>query len=197
MRLSFYSSYIALWALAIFQGLLILALVGQLAKLRRVAALGGFSEDQLPEGSRAPEFIDTHRGSKSGVRGLEGSGGVLLFLSSECLVCRGLTDSLGRAGSEELPLVIAFCQGREKGCAAFAKRLGSGARMILDSAEDTAARYQISRFPTAVMVDAQRKIRGYCHPRDLKELKQAWYRISSHSSGTQPGAKISAERVTV
>src|SRR5260370_42379931 len=54
---SFHASYAALWSLAVLQGLLTLVLLQQLAKLRRLAIIGG-AEDHLPIGSKAPEFAN-------------------------------------------------------------------------------------------------------------------------------------------
>jgi hypothetical protein len=184
---SFYASYIALWALVVFQGLVALALLQQLTKLRQFLALGGFSEDQLPEGSQAPEFanVDKRSSRESGVKSLEGRGGVVLFLSSECLVCRGLVDELGRSAADDLPVTIAFCHGKERGCARFARRLGTRVRLVLDGAEKTASHYHISNFPTAVVVDDKGKIRLYGHPQAIGEIKDLWSRSLAKDSPRQ------------
>jgi hypothetical protein len=181
---SFSASYIALWAVVLFQGLLVLALLQQLANLRRVVAQGGLAEDRLPDGSQAPEFanVDKRLGRQLGVRTLDGSGGIILFLSSECSVCKGLVDRIGRFAPDDLPPIITFCQGREQGCARFGERLGTRIRLILDGAEKTGARYRISRFPTAVVVDGGRKIRGYGYPRDIREVKNLWARSRGEAS---------------
>src|SRR5207245_5301210 len=102
--------------------------------------------------------------------------------SSERLVCRGLVDRLGRSQAEDLPLIVAFCQGRDRGCTRFAKRLEKRVRVVLDGAEETLARYRISRFPTAVVVDGERKIRGYGHPTDIGGIKQVWSRSLAKDS---------------
>lgn len=52
----FLSSYIALWLVVLAQGVLILAVLQQLAKLRNAAVRGDLSEDRLPDGSKAPDF---------------------------------------------------------------------------------------------------------------------------------------------
>jgi hypothetical protein len=177
-------SYVALWALVVFQCLLILFLLEQLAKLRRFAVGGGFSVNLLPEGSKAPDFanVDKHSTRQVGLRSLDGTGGVILFLSSECLVCRGLVDRLALFGADESPLIIAFCQGRERGCARFGKRLGTRFRFVVDAAGETAARYRISTFPTAVVVDGKQRIRGYGYPSDVRDIKEMCSRILARVS---------------
>ena len=70
-----------------------------------------------------------------------------------------------KAGSHA---VIAFCQGQEQPCSEF---VTPGIPLILEGAAETAARYHASGFPTAVVVDGQRKIRGYGHPHNADDLK--------------------------
>lgn len=200
MTLSFSATYIALWAVVIFQGLVVLELVRQLAKLRQAVMLGGLWEDQLPDGTEAPEFanVDKHLSRQLGVHTLDRSGGILLFLSSECSVCRGLVDGIGRLATDELPRIIAFCQGRDQGCARFAKRLGARTRLVIDCADKTSARYHISRFPTAVVVDGERKIAGYGHPRSIAEVKDLWaHSFAKHSATEHPEVALSSAFIAV
>src|SRR5262245_48947149 len=100
----FYASYIAVWILVLFQGFMTLALLRYLQELRDlIKQTGGgteedFQEDDfLPTGSRAPEFagFDARSRKPLGIHNLNG-GGALLFLSSECRLCRGLAESLGQ-----------------------------------------------------------------------------------------------------
>jgi hypothetical protein len=163
----------------VFQCLLILFLLEQLARLHRSAARGGFLEDRLPAGSKAPEFanVDKHASRKFGLRNAGGDGAVILFLSSECVVCRGLVDKLAHYHyGPDVPRIIPVCQGRERGCARYGKQLGARFRLVVDSAGETAARYRISTFPTAVVVDGKQKIRGYGYPSNVRDIEETWSR---------------------
>jgi hypothetical protein len=175
MRFGFFASYIAIWILVLFQGLLVLALLRQLAELRRLVEQGGLQgEDRLPTGSPAPEFagFDVRSGQQVGSHSLRGLGGVILFLSSECTVCKDLAASLRQPAMNGLPPIIAFCQGGEEACARFVKRLGLEVYLLLKGAEEIAARYHVSGFPTAVVVDGKGKIRAYGHPENVEDLRR-------------------------
>jgi hypothetical protein len=132
-------------------------------------------KDWLPEGSPAPEFggPELRSGHYTSSRDLDGRGVIILFLSPECEVCKSLADSLRAAGTEAPP-VIALCQGGEQACAGFATRLGKEVPLLFRGAQETAAAYGVSGFPTAVVVDTKRKIRAYGQPRDIGDLKSLW-----------------------
>jgi len=173
---TFLSSYVALWALVLFQGLLILALLQQLAKLRNASLHEDPVDDQLPDGSRAPEFANLDKSTRRefGVQSLGEKGGVILFLSSQCHLCNSLVDSLEQFALGDLPAIIAFCKGREQPCARFAKRLALKLRLVFDTTGETGGRYHVSTFPTAVAVDGQLRIRGYAYPKDIGEIQELW-----------------------
>lgn len=175
VNFSFSASYIAIWILVLFQGLLILALLRQLAELRSLMERGAFrGEDHLPVGSPAPKFAgrDLRTGQQVGSLSLSGSGGIILFVSPKCSVCKGLAYKLRQGVTNHLPPIVVFCNGGEQGCAYFVKRLASEIHLLTEGAEQTAARYHVSGFPTAIVVDGKQKIRGYGHPENLEDLEQ-------------------------
>jgi hypothetical protein len=78
---NFPATYIALWVVAVFQGVLVIALLRELAQLRQFAELGSFSgKIRLPIGSSAPEISDIDQGSRQQVRiaDLGDRGGIIL-----------------------------------------------------------------------------------------------------------------------
>ncbi len=175
MTFGFSASYIASWIVVLFQGLLIVFLLRQLAELRRLGEQGGLpGEDHLSTGSPAPEFagFDARSGQQIGSRSLSGLGGVILFLSPDCTVCKGLAGSLRQPAMNDLPPIIALCPGGEQACAGVVKGLGLEVYLLFTGAEEMAARYHVSNFPTAVVVDAKQKIRGYGHPENVEDLKR-------------------------
>ncbi len=185
MSLTFSASYLALWALALFQGLLILALLRQLAELRRLIEQRGLpSEDWLPVGSGAPKFagVDSRSSRSISLHNLDGRGAILLFLSG-CEACKGLAASLRRSATDGLPPVVAFCVGGKQPCGPVVKRFDLEVPVLLESAEETAAQYRVSSFPTAVIVDEKRRIRGYGHPENIEELRY----LLAHSLETPLG----------
>jgi hypothetical protein len=195
MDFGFSASYVAIWIVVLFQGLLIVALLRQLAELRRLVEAGGLQgEDRLPVGSPAPRFagFDVRSGQPVSSHTFSGSGGLVLFLSADCTVCRGLADRLRPPAMNGLPPIIAFCQGGEHSCAGFVKKLSLDVHLLLEGAEETAARYRVSGFPTAVVVDANQKIRGYGHPRNVEDLRQLLARsLDAASADVHGDGKLS------
>jgi hypothetical protein len=183
VTVSFSATYIALWFVVIFEGLLILSLLQQLTKLRRLAEQGGSSEqNRLALGSKAPPFagIDLHSGEQIGIAHLDRRGGLVIFLSPDCSVCKSLVGSV--ALSNELPQTIAFCQGSQQACTALLTRVGVRIRSSFTGAEEAITSYRVSGFPTAVVVDGERRIRAYGYPKDAEDLKALFARGLSDRS---------------
>lgn len=180
MKLGFYSTYVALWTFVAFQGLLIVALLQRLDKLRRLAERGS----SLPIGSRAPEFFGVDQlDQQTGLESLYDRAGIILFLSPECPACKALADSL-RTLSVELPPTLTICQGQRAACADLSEILGSSVKLIVDESGETARLYGVSGFPRGVVIDRNRRIRGYSYPRTIDELKRS-FEESLAESGTE------------
>jgi len=174
MNLGFPATYVALWVLVVFDGLLILALLQRLEKLRQLIDHGGLAKGRLPVGTAAPEFSGVDQfGQQVGLGNLDGRGGVILFLSPDCIACKALVDSIGSL-ADELPLTIALCRGEKEACAAFSTGLGPAIQLLPDPSGETAALYGASAFPTSVAIDRNLKIRNYGHPKAIEDLKRTF-----------------------
>jgi len=174
VSLSFITSYIALWALVVFQGLVALALLRQLAELRAIAGRAPLpNEDSLPVGTSAPDFegFDCRDGRPMSSRDVDGGEAVMLFFSA-CPTCIQLADDLRRVTAADLPPIMAFCVGGEGPCSNILEKLPPHVPLLLKDSDEIARRYQISSSPTAVVVDSRRVIRGHGHPGNIKELKK-------------------------
>lgn len=176
----FHISYIAIWVLVLFQGFLALALLRRMEELRDLMKQswgGGLEEnfqeeDFLPAGSRAPEFagVDARSGKPIGIHNLDG-GGALLFLSSECRLCRGLAESLRKYPLNGLPPIIAVCRGGKEAATFFGKRLSEDIFIMSEGAEETAKLYRVSNYPTSVVIGPGRTVRAYGQPSDVENLR--------------------------
>ncbi len=96
----FSASYLALWGLVIFQSLVVLALLRELAELHTVTERHALAREVwLPLGTEAPQFTaaDRRSGRPVSTQELSGTGGVILFLSTGCSACETLVASLKRA----------------------------------------------------------------------------------------------------
>lgn len=173
MSFSFSATYSALWALVVFQGVVILALLRKLSEVSKLVEKGGLpGENRLAIGARAPSFAgyDQHSGKRVDIRIFSRQGGMILFLAGDCSMCRGLAGSLSPSAAADLGTMIAFCVGRELGCMRFVKRLSPSIPLLLDAADETVSRFRVSAFPTVVLVDKDQRIRGYGHPTNLADL---------------------------
>ena len=182
MTLEFLVSYIGLWILVLFQGLLTIALLRQLTELRNLASQGALSSDEiLPEGTRAPEFagIDVRSGKRISNKSINQHGAVLVFLSPECDMCKSLATSLRRPAVDALPEIIVFCQGQQQDCAYFEQAVDPDLLLLRESNKETATRYRVFTYPTAVVIDHNQQIRGYDHPPDIAAIQTLVARTSS------------------
>jgi hypothetical protein len=149
-----------LWLLALFQGLLICFLVRQLSDLRELAEKGqGPKISQLPRGSTAPEFSGITLTSSLALHSsmLRGKRTVLLFLSTDCGICRKLAHELGTAAHSSLEGLVILCQGEQR---VWESRLAALSRSVpvLLPAQDVIEAYRLSGFPAVFIVDAAWRI---------------------------------------
>jgi hypothetical protein len=173
MALTFGMTYVGLWILVLFEGLLMLVLLRQLEQLQRVLDRGGFTiRARLPTGTSAPEFetVDARTRARVSRDTFGGAGGILLFLSPDCATCKDLATTLGRSTSEDDPRMVFVCQGDALLCHDLLIRIAPGAPAILDPASTISSLYRVSSFPTAVVLDGALTIRSYAVPKHRGDL---------------------------
>jgi peroxiredoxin len=169
VNFSFSATYLALWLFVAFQGLLILALLLKLEKLRQLIERGS----SLPIGTNAPDFASVDQAGQQTSLATLRDGGILLFLSADCPSCKGLIHSIASLGSLSLR-TIAVCLGEKESCADLSRHLGSSIPVIFDQSGKIATAYGASVFPRAVIVDDKKKVRGYGYPRNVDDLEAAF-----------------------
>ena len=186
MDFGFYSSYIALWIWAIFQGLLTLAIFRQVLELEKRAQNSGVMADgKSLVGTRAPKFsgTDFRSGRPLNVDIFNGQGGVILFLAARCSVCRNLSKSLQDGVLESLPPIVGICTGDTNGVARLERRLTSQIPLLVDGAADAASVYKVSSYPTAVVLDSERRIRAHSGISSSEDLKRLVASIAAGPNG--------------
>ncbi len=195
MSFSFYGTYGLLWVFALFQGLLLLALLRELGELRRIVGVTGVPvDDHLPLGSPAPAFagIDLRSGQQIALRLMDDARGqVVLFVSPGCSVCRGLADSLRLVTHEGFPRIVAICSGKEQECRRFVDRLGPDVPVLVDTDGAIGASYRVWGPPTAVVVEGQ-LVRSYGHPTNVEDLKAL---VSQVAAQPLPAAAVATAAV--
>jgi len=187
--MSFMASYTALWLLVAFLALVAIGLLQQVTTLRRTLAEAGFRQyTPLVIGSVAPAFsaIDGHSGKKRTSNTLYSRTSLVVFVSPQCSTCRSLVYSLPSQSEADSYSIVTVCKGNESECRDFLDRLDPGMPFLFDSDGEIGELYGVSSYPTAVVVDAAGRVRGYGYPgrpKDFKELVATALReVDSHAN---------------
>jgi peroxiredoxin len=192
MDFGFYSSYVALWIWAIFQGLLTLAIFRQVLELeKRSGILGVMADGRSLVGTRAPKFsgVDSVSGRRVDLNIFDGRGGVILFLSAHCSICHSLSKTLQDGLVESLPPMVGICTGDTKAAMKLQKYLAPQIPLLLDGAEDAVSAYKVSGYPTAVVLDSKRIVRGYHGVNSADDIKRL---VASSAADDENGRPVIA-----
>lgn len=116
-------------------------------------------------GQDAPEWngVDLDGESVAG-RQYSGQLRVLLFVSPDCSACSTTLNELKLLNYRSRGNVVAICQGDAAQCRPLLDPYLAVLRVILDETGQISAQFDVKRFPTAVMIDGEDKIRSYGHP---------------------------------
>ena len=171
MSFSFLPTYFALWALVLFQTLLILGLLRELAELRRLAEDGRLPQ-RLPLGARTPHLrgSDLRTGTTFDTSLLSGRELVVLFLSPGCRLCWRLADGTRKLPAEPSLSRIAVCHGSAGDCAGFVETLAGDVPVLLDPSGAMSAGWGVRSTPVAFVLDPEGRVRASGTPRHSGEL---------------------------
>ena len=177
MSFAFYATYLGLWALAIFQSLVLLALVREVTEMkRRLSERGTETGDKrhLPLGTKAPDFstVEIWSGRRMRRRDLLGKKSVLLFLSTNCKVCENLASEVHGIYHKADGNLFAVCEGEPAECARFFESRGIQMPVLLDAGGEISSKFQVIATPIAVMLDDQARIRSYGYPRRGEDVEK-------------------------
>ena len=170
------ASYVALWALVVCQGLLLLRLVrvsGPSPPARLSAAARAPSAApptaSLPmpgalTGEPAPPFttIDVIGAPVDSAR-FAGRRRLFVFLAPNCPECETMWADLRAMASAEQAIVVLVCVARAQPCRQFAERYGLGLPLLVDTNGALATRFGIAATPTAVLIHADDVVGTYRH----------------------------------
>jgi hypothetical protein len=170
---SFLSTYVALWGLVLFQTLIIIGLLRELAEIRRLAEDGRLPQ-RLPLGARAPSLrgSDLRTGTTFDTALLSGRELVVLFLSPGCRICWRLADGTRKLPAEPSLSRLAVCHGSAGECASFVETLAGDVPVLLDPSGAMSARYGVRSTPVAFVLDREGRVRSSGSPRHAGELAE-------------------------
>lgn len=168
------ASYIALWAVVLFQGFIILMLLRQLGIIY-LGTAQGVSRDGLAVGERAPDFavagLDGQSISLAGLRGLPL---LLVFGSANCNPCRQLIPDLNvfaRERQDELR-VLFLSRGEIEETRRFASEVDAQVPVATHPDSTLPDRYKARVTPFAFLIDGDGVIvaKGLANNREHLEL---------------------------
>jgi hypothetical protein len=178
---------LALWAIVLFQGLIILGLVRTLHELQ-AAVKSGRLPQRLPVGAEGPHFsgTDLRTGVEIDSSTLIGREQVILFLSDGCSYCRRLADGTHQVRIEPGQTRIAICQGGSRQASSFVDLLASDVAVLADPDGELFSSFAISSTPSAVVVDRTGRVSGSGGPRHSGELATLISAARDSMLGDQP-----------
>lgn len=171
MSLAFYASYVALWALVVFETLVVIGLV---------KAHGRGAAQRAPESESSAELAPTFQavdlvGDPIGSSSLRGDRAALLFVAPDCPACAASPVQVEALAAKTGAPVVVVCGGDADQCAALAADFPGDVRVIADERHAIGDLFRITATPTAITLTADGRIasRGYA---------------MSSSNGAQPDA---------
>ena len=170
------ATYVALWALVVLEAMALRKVLREVVWLRRLrrAATDRITRellgDNLPGGTRAPQFVAPIAGTRRVLRtrDLQGRPSALLFLSvahAGSSLYEDLCPSiLGIGHKVKGPLYI-VCHGAEEDCLRLVARTTGGravdAPIVVDADGSITRSFRISSTPTAVLLDEKARVGRY------------------------------------
>lgn len=155
-------SYIALWAVVLFQGAVIFMLLRQLGIIY-LGTAQGVARDGLSAGARAPDFtlpdLDGRTVTLGDFRGLPL---LLVFGSASCAPCRSLMPDLNAIADErrEAVRVLFLCRGGADEARRFARETDVRVPVAVHPDEELPDQYRARVTPFAFLIDAEGIVRG-------------------------------------
>ncbi|MYT28301.1 MULTISPECIES: TlpA disulfide reductase family protein [unclassified Streptomyces] len=172
-------SYLALWLLVVFQGLVLLGLTRAVHKPPQTGAASvppNGSPSPAPgmrTGRPMPDFsaVDLS-GQTVGSGDFAGQRRVMLFTKPGCLPCSSALDRLDALAAEAGGEVIVVCAAEREPCRRLAEQRGLRTRVLLDPNTTLTTLFGVTATPTAVFVAADDIVGNYRYLGSAEELTQ-------------------------
>lgn len=173
MNTVFYISYAALWAIVVFQTLVMLGLTRSLHQARQAGSIADTSDAGGLEGRQAPAFsaVDI-AGAPVSNASFAGSYTALLFVSPDCQTCAVTLEQLEALRLKTDGSVIVICRSGGEACAQLADTYRLTTPVIVDEDLEISRLFRVMAAPTAVIVDAEGRVESYGQPMGPDELEQ-------------------------
>jgi len=155
-------TYIVLWGLVLFQGLVIFVLMRQLGIIY-LGTAQGVARDGIAAGQRAPDFtLPDLSGVVRTLEGFRGRSLLLVFGSTSCAPCRGLVPDLNvfaQTHAAELDALFAI-RGTPNESQRFVDELGLQVPVGIFNDEELPEKYKTRVTPFAFIIDGEGVVRS-------------------------------------
>lgn len=158
--MTFYLTYLVLWALVALQGVILLGVVRTLYAVRSRGAT-----DAVYQGDEAPAFrAATVRGESVESSQWLGQLTAFLFVSPNCASCMLTLDELEALKTKASGNVVVICRGRHDECLELTMQHSLSIPVLIDEEYGISERFGITETPTAVLVNADGRIASTGQP---------------------------------
>jgi hypothetical protein len=142
------------------------ALVHQLAGIRRVANAGAQFGTGLKIGTLAPQFAARDLQSKQPVLSsmLFGRRFVLCFMNADCHVCRSLAFELSNKPADALAGLVIYYDGPSDADGTVFGSLAAKMPVLYKDTIDVAEAFKLEEFPVAIVIDESWRLVGNGYP---------------------------------
>ena len=173
MSAVFYVSYALLWAIVVFQSLVLLGIVRTVYRRRAepVADAPPVSTGALI-GQPVPSFTTIDLSGRAvDETSLPQTLSALLFVTPDCVTCMASLEEVEALRAKVEGSLIVVCRGGLDECRRLQASYGlEGTAVVVDETHEVSERFDVYATPTAVLVGANGRIRTYGHPMDKDEL---------------------------
>lgn len=185
-------SYVALWVLVAFQGLLLLGVVRAISQLSKSASRIGGAPARLGAGRPLPgaltgrpvprfTAVDT-AGQLLDSSTYDGQRRLMVFVAPSCPLCEALIAELEALGAEHQATVVLACVARAEPCRQFSERHGFTRPLLVDGEAALAGLFGISMTPTAVLVEPDDVVGWYRYLGGSDDPSQAFHHLLAQLS---------------
>lgn len=173
MSAAFYLSYVALWALVIFESLVLVGLVKSVQSARIVTEEPGDNQDAGLTGKPMPAFAaEDVFGASVDSKALVGQSTALLFVSPDCPSCAVTLQELEALMSRMDGHVVVICRAKHHRCASLAHHYNLAVPVISDDDRRLSDLFRIMAPPTAVLITADGQVDRYGQPMSGEDLRR-------------------------
>ncbi|HKY55673.1 MAG TPA: redoxin domain-containing protein [Anaerolineales bacterium] len=167
LSIIFYLSFAALWILVILHSLILLRVVRIVYQLQQTASSSG-----KLSGKEAPDFTSVDlSGVAISSTDFLGHLTLLLFVSPSCQSCMTTLEDMEYLNYKAQGNVIVICRAGREDCARLAEQYKVTVPVVADEDDDISRLYAISSVPTAILINADRRIQSYGRP-DREKLEK-------------------------